>query len=244
MSHTLFISDLHLSPQRPDITQAFFTFIRAKITSDCDALYILGDFFEYWIGDDDHNSFNTSIINAIKSVSARLPVYFIHGNRDFLIGETFAKSCNMTLLPEQLVINLYGRKTLILHGDSLCTLDTEYMKFRRKSRSKWWQTTMLMLPLFIRRKVAENARKKSQQSQQGKDMEILDVTPYEVINQMTKHQVDSMIHGHTHRPAMHFMDDNDPPTQRIVLGDWYEQGSYLIASEGGNELVTMAFQPE
>lgn len=239
MSHTLFISDLHLCEERPDITEAFFSFIREKITSECDALYILGDFFEYWIGDDDNNPFHTTIAKALKSVSKRLPVYFIHGNRDFLLGEKFAQSCNISLLPEQQVINLYGRKTLIMHGDSLCTLDIEYMKFRRKSRSRWWQTGILMLPLFIRRKIANNARKKSQLAQQNKSMEILDVTPYEVISQMANNEVDSLIHGHTHRPAIHIMDENDPPTQRIVLGDWYDQGSYLIVNEGGCELVRM-----
>ncbi len=239
MPYTLFISDLHLSAERPDITQAFFSFINQQITAECDALYILGDFFEYWIGDDDNNPFHHSIINTLKTVSARLPVYFIHGNRDFLIGKKFAQACQLTLLPEQVVIDLYGRNALIMHGDSLCTLDSEYMKFRRKTRAKWWQTGILLLPLFIRRKIAEKARLQSTLSQQNKSMAVMDVTPYEVIDQMAKSDVDLLIHGHTHRPAIHIMDENDPPTQRIVLGDWYTQGSYLIADAGGNELVSI-----
>jgi UDP-2,3-diacylglucosamine hydrolase len=242
MPYTLFISDLHLTVDRPNITRAFLAFVRNKMVNDCDALYILGDFFEYWIGDDDHNPFHQQIIEALKALSERTPVYFIHGNRDFMIGEKFAKACNLTLLPEHHLIDLYGRDTLIMHGDTLCTLDIEYMKFRRKTRRKLWQKTMLLLPLFIRRRIAQNARKNSQKAQKNKNSQILDVTPYEVISQMAKNQVDLLIHGHTHRPAIHIMNENDPPTQRIVLGDWYEQGSYLIASPGSNELVRLPLE--
>ncbi|NQZ06777.1 MAG: UDP-2,3-diacylglucosamine diphosphatase [Algicola sp.] len=239
MPHTLFISDLHLSAERPDMTEAFFTFLRQRINQDTDALYILGDFFEYWIGDDDKTPFHDQVIKALKSVSSKLPVYFIHGNRDFLIGQKFAKQCGMTLLPEQQVIALYGSPALIMHGDSLCTLDLDYMKFRRKSRSKWWQTMILALPLFVRRRIATNARRKSKMAQQGKDSEIMDVTPYEVINQMALNGVDLLIHGHTHRPAIHIIEDTDPLQQRIVLGDWYTQGSYLVCTAQGQELVKM-----
>lgn len=239
MPYTLFISDLHLCPGRPDITGAFFNFLQQHISQDCERLYILGDFFEYWIGDDEDNSFIRSIIEALNATSQKVPVYFIHGNRDFLIGEQFAKACNMTLLPESEVIDLYGRKALIMHGDSLCTQDLKYMKFRRKSRTKWWQTLMLSLPLFLRRHIAESARRKSQMNQQNVDMNILDVTPFEVINQMSRHNVDLLIHGHTHRPNIHWIEETDPPSERIVLGDWYDQGSYLICTSEGNELKTL-----
>jgi UDP-2,3-diacylglucosamine hydrolase len=241
MSQTLFISDLHLSESRPDMTQAFLTFLQNKITKDCDALYILGDFFEFWIGDDDKNPFHDSLIKALKSTSTKVPVYFIHGNRDFLVGKKFAKACGMTLLPEQKVIDLYGRNTLIMHGDSLCTLDIDFMKFRRKSRSNWWQTMILMLPLFVRRRIAQKQRLRSQMAQNSKSDEIMDVTPFEVINQMALNEVDLLIHGHTHRPAIHILDENESLGERIVLGDWYNQGSYLICSDEGNELIALPF---
>jgi UDP-2,3-diacylglucosamine hydrolase len=241
MSYTLFIADLHLCHSRPDMTDAFFKFIREQVSDDCDALYILGDFFEYWIGDDNNTPFHANIAKTIKGVSNRLPVYFIHGNRDFLLGQQFAKSAGMTLLPELQVIDLYGQPTLILHGDSLCTLDADFMKFRKKSRKKWWQTMMLSLPLFIRRHIARKARRKSKMANQHKNSEIMDVTPYEVIKQMIAHDVDLMIHGHTHRPNIHFIDESDPPKQRIVLGDWYNQGSYLVCTVDGHELKTLVF---
>lgn len=239
MPYTLFISDLHLCQTRPDITGAFFAFLESHITADCDALYILGDFFEYWIGDDDSTPFIQSIIKALRKTSQKVPVYFIHGNRDFLIGDKFAKACNMELLAESEVIDLYGRQTLIMHGDSLCTQDVKYMKFRKKSRSKWWQTMILSLPLFIRRHIAKSARQKSMMNQQNVDMSILDVTPYEVLDQMSKHNVDLLIHGHTHRPNIHSIKQTEPPGERIVLGDWYDQGSYLVCTAQGNELKTL-----
>lgn len=236
MSHTLFISDLHLSQDRPDITKAFEYFANHQINTQTDALYILGDLFEYWIGDDDDSQFNQTIINIIKEISKKTTVYFIHGNRDFAIGERFATQANLTLLPELKVIDLYGVDTLILHGDSLCTMDVEFMKFRKKSRKKWWLTMMLALPLFYRRHFANKSRKRSQIAQQDKDDDIMDVTPFEVINQMALHSVNLMIHGHTHRPDIHRIGEAPDQSTRIVLGDWYEQGSYLIVDERGFEL--------
>ncbi len=239
MPYTLFISDLHLCDSRPDITAAFFQFLDEHISDECDALYILGDFFEYWIGDDDNTPFIQSIKDKLLTVSKQAPLYFIHGNRDFLLGKRFANACNMTLLNESEVIDLYGRPALIMHGDSLCTKDIEYMKFRRKSRSKWWQKIMLSLPLFVRRYVAESARAKSQMNQRNVDMAILDVTEFEVLRQMSQHNVDLLIHGHTHRPKVHTLDTLTPKGERIVLGDWYTQGSYLICTPQGNSLNTL-----
>lgn len=239
MSHTLFISDLHLSEDRPDITQALLLFCKQNINKETDALYILGDLFEYWIGDDDNSPFNLQIIQLLNNISKTTPVYFIHGNRDFAIGERFAKAANVTVLPELKVIDLYGTPTLILHGDSLCTMDLEFMKFRAKSRKKWWQTMMLALPLWYRRHYANKSRKRSKQSQMNKAEEIMDVTPYEVVNQMALHDVNLMIHGHTHRPDIHTIEQADNNKTRIVLGDWYSQGSYLVVDETGFNLMTI-----
>ena len=240
MAYTLFIADLHLCQNRPDMTAAFMTFLHDQVTEACDGLYILGDFFEYWIGDDDNSPFHQRISAALRETARITPIYFIHGNRDFLLGQRFAQACHMTLLPEEHLVDLYGRKTLLMHGDSLCTDDLAYMKFRQKSRKKWWQTMMLALPLFVRRRIAKKAREKSRQSQQAiSDMSILDVTPKTVLERMQYHHVDLLIHGHTHRPNIHTLHDVPTPgseAQRIVLGDWYEQGSYLIFTPQTHDL--------
>ncbi|MCV2885954.1 UDP-2,3-diacylglucosamine diphosphatase [Aestuariibacter sp. AA17] len=242
MSHTLFIADLHLSADRPDITQCFVSFIRTQAIH-ADALYILGDLFEYWIGDDDINPFNTQVAQTIKSLSEhQVPVYFIHGNRDFLIKQAFAKRAGMTLLPEQKVIDLYGEPTVILHGDELCTMDEGYQKFRKKARGWWWPRLMLSLPLFMRRKIAENGRKESQQKQKSLAQEITDVTPKEVVTTLETHGVQRIIHGHTHRPAVHSLEANGKPAQRIVLGDWYDQGSMLVVEPGKFSLEQLPFK--
>ncbi|MFC4699041.1 UDP-2,3-diacylglucosamine diphosphatase [Glaciecola siphonariae] len=229
MPITYFISDLHLSAQREDITACFLRFMQSEAL-EAEALYILGDLFEVWIGDDDVNDFNDTVARAIKSVSERMPVYFIHGNRDFAIGKRFAKRSGMQLLPEQALIDLYGRKTLISHGDELCTRDIEYMKFRKKARGWWWPKLMLALPLSIRRKIAENGRKTSQDNHKALTAEIMDVTPSEVERVMRDFDVELFIHGHTHRPAVHDISIDGKAAQRIVLGDWYDQGSILFAS--------------
>jgi UDP-2,3-diacylglucosamine hydrolase len=164
VSRTLFISDLHLSAERNDIAQCFFDFMENEALH-CDALYILGDLFEVWIGDDNNTPFTDKVASVIARVAQTSPVYFIHGNRDFAIREAYAKKCNMQLLPEQCVIDLYGLKTLISHGDELCTKDVEYMKFRKKARGWWWPRLMLAIPLPIRQKMAAKGREKSKQNQ-------------------------------------------------------------------------------
>lgn len=229
MPFTYFISDLHLSPQRKDITACFLAFLRDEAVK-ADTLYILGDLFEYWIGDDDITEFSERVADAILTISNHIPVYFIHGNRDFAIGKRFASRSGMTLLPEQTVIDLYGRQTLISHGDELCTRDLEYMKFRKKARGWWWPALMLSLPLSWRKKIAENGRKISQHNHKGLSAEIMDVTPSEVHRVMLQHEVAYFIHGHTHRPNIHSFTLNGIDRQRIVLGDWYDQGSVLLAS--------------
>lgn len=241
MSHTLFIADLHLSADRPDITKCFTDFLEHQAPA-ADALYILGDLFEYWLGDDDVSVFNTTVANAIRKVSdSGTPVFYIHGNRDFLIGKSFAKRAGMTLLPEQHVVDLYGTPTLIMHGDELCTRDVVYQKFRKKARGWWWPRLMLSLPLFVRRKIAEDGRRKSKIKQQGLTQEIMDVTPEEVDLAFERHGVSRMIHGHTHRPAVHEQQLGGRTVKRIVLGDWYEQGSVLVVDENVATLQTLNF---
>ena len=240
MGKTLFISDLHLSAEREDIAQCFFDFLKNEAPR-ADALYILGDLFEVWIGDDNVTAFSDKVAGAINSVSQTVPVYFIHGNRDFAIGNEFAAKCNMTLLPEQFVIDLYGRKTLISHGDELCTRDIEYMKFRKKARGWWWPKLMLALPLSIRKKLALKGRETSKNNQMHLSQEIMDVTQSEVCLAMEKFQVDFFIHGHTHRPAVHTFRNKEQDLQRIVLGDWYTQGSILVANKDLLSLETREF---
>ncbi|WP_105264911.1 UDP-2,3-diacylglucosamine diphosphatase [Pseudoalteromonas sp. T1lg76] len=230
MKRTLFISDLHLSAAQPDITAAFFEFLDTHIDADVDALYILGDFFEVWVGDDANEALSDDIATRLKAISdSGVKVYFIHGNRDFLIGKKYAAQAGMTLLPEQSVINLYGTQVVLLHGDEMCTQDIEYQKFRRKSRGWWWPRLMLAMPLWYRRRVARNARIKSKMSQKNKRAEILDVEPGAVLETFAAHKVELMIHGHTHRPAIH---DHGGKT-RVVLGDWYEHSSYIVADASG-----------
>lgn len=240
MSITYFISDLHLSAQRDDITACFVRFMQNE-APQAEALYILGDLFEVWIGDDDISDFSALIANSINAVSQLMPVYFIHGNRDFAIGKDFAKRAGMQLLPEQAVIDLYGRRTLISHGDELCTRDLEYMKFRKKARGWWWPKLMLALPLSLRKKLAENGRKISQKNHKGLSAEIMDVTPSEVVRVMKEFQVNTFIHGHTHRPNIHDFDIDGVHRQRIVLGDWYDQGSVLLATPESLDLQSRPF---
>jgi len=240
MKQSYFIADLHLTENRPDITVAFFDFLDNKIINDdVDALYILGDFFEVWVGDDYQTDLSINVAARLSLVSeSGTEVFFIHGNRDFIMREDYAKSASMTLLPEQVVIDLYGTPTVILHGDEMCTQDVEYQKFRKKSRGWWWPKLMLAMPLWYRKKIARNAREKSKQSQAGKALEILDVTEDAVLAMFEKHKVVNMIHGHTHRPNVHHYRVNNKTLTRTVLGDWYEQGSYLRVTPANQELIS------
>ncbi|WP_166424311.1 UDP-2,3-diacylglucosamine diphosphatase [Paraglaciecola sp. 20A4] len=231
MSFTYFIADLHLSPEREDISQCLFQFLRHN-ARQADALYVLGDLFEAWIGDDNQTPFNQKVASEFKHVAdSGVKIYFIHGNRDFLIRERFAKQAGFTLLPEQVVVNLYGTPTLISHGDELCTRDVAYQKFRRKARGWWWPRLVLCLPLSTRQRIADNGRAASKENQKQLTTEIMDVTQQEVINTMARFNVQRLIHGHTHRPDIHDFEVNGLPAQRIVLGDWYDQGSILKVSK-------------
>ncbi len=237
MSSTLVIADLHLCPTRPEITACLFDFLNEK-KGKHDSLYILGDLFESWVGDDDESAFNLSIASAIHAFSLATPVYFIHGNRDFLVGQRFAKQAGMTLLPENFLTKLYGRSVLFMHGDQLCIDDIDYQKFRKKSRSWWWQKLMLLLPLKKRQKIAENYRLRSKLSQQQKNEDIMDVADREVQRVVFETGCEWLVHGHTHRPNIHQLDNKK---QRMVVGDWYEQGSVLELTAERGQLITLPF---
>lgn len=235
---TLFISDLHLQPERPALLRAALDFLR-DTAPGAEALYILGDLFEAWIGDDDDAPWLPELAQALAQLgSAGTALYFMHGNRDFLLGSAFAARCGMQLLPEPAVIDLYGRRALLLHGDSLCTGDRDYQAFRAQVRNPQWQQAVLTRPLAERRQLAAALRTESMQAGQQKSMAIMDVTAAEVLDTMASHQVDLLIHGHTHRPARHALSVGGSPAERIVLGDWGELGWYLRADAGGGlELV-------
>jgi len=229
---TLFISDLHLEESRPDITDAFLAFLSSKAIG-IDALYILGDFFEAWIGDDEHTPLQETVAVALSEVKASgTAIYFMHGNRDFLIGEDYCNRAGATLLDDPSVVDLYGTPYLLMHGDSLCTADVEYQKFRANMRNPQWQQMILQRPLEDRKQMARQLREISMEKNQGKQESIMDVTPEEVVREMEAHGVQNMIHGHTHRPAEHDLTANSAPARRIVLGDWHENVWWLEVEPG------------
>ncbi len=231
---TFFISDLHLASDQPRLFAAFNAFLRGP-ARNADALYILGDFFDAWIGDDDDDEFLTGVKNALRLYSAAgTTVYVLHGNRDFLLGETFAEQTGSILLAESTVIDLYGRKVLVMHGDSLCTQDSEYQQFRSMVRNPGWQQQVLGLPLPQRRLMAANLRRQSQSMNAIKAEDIMDVTPEEVTRAFRNADVDLLIHGHTHRPFRHQVSINGSDAERIVLGAWHDRGWFLEAGTDGD----------
>lgn len=238
---TLFIADLHLQTEEPAITAGFLRFLHGE-ARQADALYILGDLFEAWIGDDDPNPLHREMAVAIKSlVDSGVPCFFIHGNRDFLIGKRFARESGMQLLPEEQVLTLYGRRVLIMHGDTLCTDDPGYLAFRAKVHTPWIQKLFLALPLFIRRRIAQKMRSDSKAANSSKSMEIMDVNPRAVVEVMEKHQVQWLIHGHTHRPDIHTLSANGAQAYRVVLGAWHTHGSMVKVTAEDVELIPFPF---
>lgn len=230
---TLFISDLHLDASRPEITGAFDRFMR-DMASQAQTLYILGDFFEVWIGDDDTNPFNTSIIEQLKHYTDNGGQLFVMvGNRDFLMGDVFASQTGATLLPDPTVIDLYGTPTLLMHGDSMCTNDEPYMAFRLQARSTQWQQGLLSKPIDVRREIAREMREQSKSMNSLKAEDIMDVTASEVTKMMSQHQVKRLIHGHTHRPERHPVTLDGQVGERIVLGDWHDNMWWLEATPNG-----------
>ena len=233
---TLFISDLHLSLERPDITDAFLQFMQQE-APHADALYVLGDLFEFSIGDDEPSTLYEQVATAFRTCTELgVPVYFIHGNRDFMVGRQFAKQGAVQLLAEHTVIDLYGERTLIMHGDTLCIDDASYQRYRRVTRWRWLQWLFLRLPLSFRMKIADGIRSSSADSKEHKVMQVMDVNQQEVERQMRHYQVRTLIHGHTHRPALHDFVLDDTSARRWVLGDWYTQGSVLVVSPHGVSL--------
>ena len=242
---TLFISDLHLDAERPAITELFGRFLREEARG-ADALYILGDLFEAWVGDDDPSETGARVAEGLRAVAAAgTPVHFIRGNRDFLLGDAYARRAGMAVLPDPAVVTLYGTPTLLMHGDTLCTDDAAYQAFRAQTRHPQWQAQFLAQPLAARLAFAQAARAASKAHQAGLQgagtMEaITDVAPSTVDATLVRYGIDTIIHGHTHRPAVHALDIEGRPCQRIVLGDWYEQGSVLRVDADGRRLEALA----
>lgn len=229
---TLFISDLHLEESRPDITSAFLSFLDEK-AKGTEVLYILGDFFETWIGDDERTPLQEQVAAALRALSTDgTQIFLMHGNRDFLIGNDFCHRAGATLLDDPTQIDLYGTPTLLMHGDSLCTADEEYQKFRASMRNPQWQQMILQRPLADRQQMARQLREISMAKNQGKTESIMDVTPDEVVKAMEHHGVQHLIHGHTHRPAEHDLVANGKAAKRIVLGDWHQSVWWLEVKSG------------
>jgi len=234
MSHSLFISDLHLSADRPEVLSAFVKFLTTT-AAQADALYILGDLFEYWAGDDDLDSpFNRQVVSALANLSSGdTALFLMHGNRDFLMGAALASACGARLLPDPSLRVIHGVATLLMHGDTLCTDDTAYMAFREQVREAAWQQHFLAQPLTQRKAQIEQLREQSKLAQRQKTAEIMDVNAESVINTLRKHDYPRLIHGHTHRPALHVHEMDGHRCERWVLPDWYEQGGYLRCDEHG-----------
>lgn len=237
MADTLFISDLHLDPARPEIIRLFLSFLEGLDPAETPGLFILGDLFEAWIGDDDDNPALLPPLEALAGASARgIHIGLMHGNRDFLLGERFATRTGCELLAEPTRIDLHGTETLLMHGDTLCTDDHEYQAFRSLVRNPDWQADFLARPLTERRQIAAGLRETSRERTGEKAEEIMDVNQAAVEAVMREHGVSQLIHGHTHRPAIHRFELDGRPARRIVLGDWYEQGSLLRCNETGCRL--------
>lgn len=232
----LFISDLHLAPERPAVTRAFLSFLRDQ-ASEVEALYILGDLFEAWVGDDDPTELAAQVQASLGQLSqSGVKLYIQHGNRDFLIGRRFIQRCGAALLDDEHLVQHQGQTALVMHGDSLCTDDVDYQRFRRKARNPIYKWCLAHLPLKRRQKLASDWRAKSMSANSNKATAIMDVNSTAVDAVMVKHQIETLIHGHTHRPDTHQVSQG----QRIVLGDWHDLGWVITMSEGGFTLQSFA----
>ncbi|MFC1589673.1 UDP-2,3-diacylglucosamine diphosphatase [Pseudomonadota bacterium] len=241
MREWLFISDLHLAPERPEVIQLFERFVD-EIAIHAERLYILGDFLEYWLGDDDNAIGLENVFQSLNKLSdAGVSVFFMAGNRDFLIGNELAQKCGFEIIEEPFIENINGHDALLMHGDTLCTDDVEYQQFRAMVRNKAWQQAVLDKSLEEREQLARSMRQQSEQANTEKDVEIMDVNQNAVIETMQKHLVNLLIHGHTHRPAIHEFEINGQAAKRIVLSDWHDKGSYVRVTENTEpELISFS----
>jgi len=240
MSHSIFVSDLHLTPERPRANELFFDFASGAATHAA-ALYLLGDLFEYWVGDDDlEDPFNASIAGALNALSGKgVALYFMHGNRDVLIGRAFAARCGAKLIEDPTLLDLHGARTLLMHGDTLCTDDVEYQKFRAYAHDPGNQRRFLAQPPAERKKQMLGMRAESEKSKQDKAAEIMDVAPAAVEKALRESGYPRLIHGHTHRPARHAHVVDGHACERWVLTDWYGRAGYLRCDREGCKAVAL-----
>lgn len=239
---TYFISDLHLEIPHSNATRIFLNFLNNKAI-DADAVYILGDLFTLWLGDDDNSRLAILIKKALKQLTTQgIKTYFMHGNRDFLIGKKFAADTGITLLTDPTTVTIYGKKMLLMHGDLLCIDDIKYQAFCRKVHSKTFQTRILCMPLWSRRLLALFARYRSKRHTRITDLAIQDVNQDEVQRYLKRHGTNLLIHGHTHRPATHQLMINNKPAQRIVLAAWHDYG-YALQIQPDGSMMTITLRP-
>ncbi|WP_332672390.1 UDP-2,3-diacylglucosamine diphosphatase [Aromatoleum sp.] len=237
----LFISDLHLSEAQPQALRVFLSFLRGPARS-AEALYILGDLFEYWAGDDDLDApLNRTVRDALADLAAAgVPVYFLAGNRDFLLGEAFARAAQIELLPDPTLIEIAGQRVLLTHGDALCTDDQAYQAYRKQVRDPAWQSAFLNRPLAERKQIIEELRQQSEAAKQVKATEIMDVNPSAVEALLRKHAYPALLHGHTHRPAHHVLRIDGRHCERWVLEDWHNDAPYIRWDASGTKMLRYA----
>lgn len=238
MPNCLFIADLHLCPERPETTRIFEDFTQ-RIAARADALYILGDLFEYWAGDEElADPHHAAVADMLASLGrGGTAVFVMHGNRDFLMGEAFARAAHVRLIPDPTLIDLYGTSTLLMHGDTLCTGDAAYLAFRARVRDPAWQATFLARPLAERKAEIEQLRRSSESDKQLKSVAEMDAHPDAVIAALCAHGYPRLIHGHTHHPARHLHRVDGHDCERWVLDSWYDHGSYLRCDAAGCQAI-------
>ncbi len=243
MKDLVFISDLHLMPERPEVMDLFIRF-NEDIAAKADTLYILGDFLEVWWGDDDPAVGYQGVFNSLTKLATehKTEIFLMHGNRDFMIGEALAERCHFNIIHDPHKITVRNRDALLMHGDTLCIDDIEYQKFRQMVRNPLWQQQALTKTLAERFQLAQSIRENSKQSTTGKSEYIMDVNQAETEKVFLENDIDLIIHGHTHRPAIHHKTINGGDTTRIVLGDWHKTGSYLRINGTSDELKLQTYQ--
>ncbi len=243
MKDLIFISDLHLMPERPEVMDLFIRF-NEDIAAKADTLYILGDFLEVWWGDDDPAVGYQGVFNSLTKLATehKTEIFLMHGNRDFMIGEALAQRCHFNIIHDPHKITVRNRDALLMHGDTLCIDDIEYQKFRQMVRNPLWQQQALTKTLEERFQLAQSIRENSKQSTTGKSEYIMDVNQAETEKVFLQNDIDLIIHGHTHRPAIHHKAINGIDTTRIVLGDWHETGSYLRINGTSDKLKLQTYQ--